>query len=128
MAESLIPHDFEDFVLQTLDSVAQLEALLLLRDHRAEEWSADMVAARLYIRAEETLSWLERLCGNGLLTSNSGSPLLYRYQPRSTALEQTVDRLVDVYAKQLVPVTHLIHSKPRTRVQEFADAFKLRKH
>jgi len=127
MADSLIPHDIEEFVLQTLDSVAQLEALLLLRAHREEEWSADAIAVRLYIRVEETLPWLERLCDNGLLTSSSGSPPLYRYQPRSMALEQTVDRLADVYAKQLVPVTNLIHSKPRTRVQEFADAFKLRK-
>jgi len=99
---------------------------LLLRTHRAVEWSADTVAARLYIKADETLLWLERLCGNGLLNSNCESPPLYRYQPRSMELEQTVDRLADVYAKQLVPVTNLIHSKPRTRVREFADAFKLR--
>jgi hypothetical protein len=38
-----------------------------------------------------------------------------------------VDRLAELYSKYLIPVTHLIHSKPQTRVREFADAFKLRK-
>jgi hypothetical protein len=37
------------------------------------------------------------------------------------------DLLADVYARYLVPVTNLIHAKPKSRVQEFADAFKLRK-
>jgi hypothetical protein len=37
-------------------------------------------------------------------------------------------RAVELYSRQLVPVTHLIHSKPRpARVQEFAEAFRLRK-
>jgi hypothetical protein len=37
-----------------------------------------------------------------------------------------IARLADVYARHLIPVTNLIHSKPR-RIREFADAFKLRK-
>jgi hypothetical protein len=38
-----------------------------------------------------------------------------------------VNQVAACYAKYLIPVTNLIHTKPRTRVQEFADAFKLRK-
>jgi len=38
-----------------------------------------------------------------------------------------VERVADVYARYLVPVTNLIHAKPQIKVQKFADAFKLRK-
>jgi hypothetical protein len=37
-----------------------------------------------------------------------------------------VDRLADAYAKHLIPVTNMIHAKPR-RIREFADAFRFRK-
>jgi len=127
MADDLIPDDIRQFILQNIDSIVQLEALLLLRVNRGLEWNADAVARRLYIKAEETLPWLERLCADGYLVLDSGNPSVYRYQPRSAELGQMIDRLADVYARHLVPVTHLIHSKPRTRVQEFADAFRLRK-
>lgn len=127
MTDRLIPDDTIEFVLQNIDSIVQLEALLLLRANREVEWDVDGVAGRLYINAEEIRPWLERLCSAGCLVSISASPLLYRYQPRSAELEQMIDRLADVYAEHLVAVTHLIHSKPRTRVQKFADAFRFRK-
>jgi hypothetical protein len=53
--------------------------------------------------------------------------LAYRYQPDSPKLAEMVDRLAEFYSKYLVPVTNLIHSKPQTKVQQFAAAFKLRK-
>ena len=37
-----------------------------------------------------------------------------------------VARLSEVYRRHLIPITNLIHSKPR-RIREFAEAFKLRK-
>lgn len=126
MTDSLIPEDTREFILQTIDSIVQLEALLLLRANRELEWDVDAIAGRLYIKMEAVVPWLERLCNDGCLVSINAT-LLYRYQPRSTELEQSIDRLADVYAEQLVAVTHLIHSKPRTRVQKFADAFRLRK-
>jgi len=38
-----------------------------------------------------------------------------------------LERTAEAYAKHLVPVTNLIHSKPKPRIQEFADAFRFRK-
>jgi hypothetical protein len=38
-----------------------------------------------------------------------------------------IDHVAEVYDRYLIPVTHLIHAKPRTRVHAFADAFRLRK-
>jgi hypothetical protein len=124
----LIPEDVKAFILEMLDCVTQLEALLLLRANGEGEWPADAVAGRLYIGEQETAPLLERLCSKGLLASSGEEPRVYRYQPHSAELGQMMDRLADVYAKHLVAVTHLIHAKPRVRVQQFADAFRLRNH
>ncbi len=127
MAEDLIPIEIKQFILKSIDSIAQLEALLLLRNNPLEEWDAGKVARRLYISEQETTILLGRLCDEGFIVAKSDQTLRYQYQPRTTELMQMVNQLAEIYAKQLVPVTNLIHSKPRTRIQEFADAFKLRK-
>lgn len=127
MGEALIPDDVQAFLLQHIDSVAQLEALLLLRADPTGAWSAETLAKRLYITAQEAAVVLDRLAADGFLATPQDLPGSYQYHPASGELADMVDRIAALYAKYLVPVTNLIHSKPRTRVQEFADAFKLRK-
>lgn len=122
-----IPDDVRRFILMSIDSIAQMEALLLLRDKPQEEWDTATIARRLYISEQETSDVLTRLCAQGLLYVNGSPAPRYQYQPQSTEMEQMVNRVADVYTKHLVSVTNLIHAKPRTRIQEFADAFKLRK-
>ena len=70
---------------------------------------------------------LGRLYTDGFLVLIDQGLHVYQYHPRSHRLAQLVDQVAEFYARYLIPVTNLIHAKPRTRVQEFADAFKLRK-
>lgn len=37
-----------------------------------------------------------------------------------------VDELVGLYGRLLIPITNLVHAKPR-RIRQFADAFRFRK-
>ncbi|HYE74569.1 MAG TPA: hypothetical protein VEF04_14615 [Blastocatellia bacterium] len=127
MSENPIPDDVREFILENIDSIGQLEALLLLRSSPGEDWNAQGVAKRLYVSEQDATLILTRLNTSGLIAVKSGKPPLYRYQPSSDDLRSIVDRLAETYSKHLVPVTNLVHSKPRTRIQEFADAFKLRK-
>jgi hypothetical protein len=123
----MIPDDVAQFILDKIDSIAQLEALLLLRRDAEEKWSAAKLAQRLYTSETQTTEALERLCAAGLAVAAEGASLVYSYQPVSAELGELVDRMAHVYSKHLVPVTNLIHSKTKTRVQEFADAFRIRK-
>ena len=127
MSSDLIPDDVRQFILDKIDSVAQMEALLLLRNNPELGWDVAAVAKRLYIDENQAGQTLARLLEEKLVIAQPGEPPQYRYQPSSAELQQMVDRVAEVYSKQLVPVTNLIHSKPKTRVQEFADAFKFRK-
>lgn len=127
MGNDFIPDDVEQFIRKNIDSVAQLEALLLIRSDPEAEWSIGVLAKRLYTSEKQTVESLERLYSDGLLIRQVGPPVLYRYQLGSNELRELVDSVAEAYAKHLVPITNLIHSKPKTRVQEFADAFRWRK-
>ena len=117
-----IPADIRSFIARYIDSVAQLEALLLLRDSPSESWTADKVAKRLYTTGTDCEHVLARLCDDGLLSCSDG---IYRYGCEAM-LAAAVDRLAEAYRRQLIPITNLIHAKPR-RIREFADAFKLKR-
>ncbi len=119
----LIPEDLRDFILRHIDSIAQLEALLLLRRNLSEAWTAEVGARRLYISEAEATNALDQLCESGLLTCDEGR---YRFDPQSDEQRQMVERLAESYSRHLIPVTNLIHGKPR-RLREFSDAFKIRK-
>jgi len=127
MTSNPIPEDVRQFILDKIDSVAQLEALLLLRANPSDDWDAAAVAKRLYVDEPQAGSALNRSLEEKLLFTPSAEPRRYRYQPESPELGRMIDRVAEIYSKHLVPVTNLIHSKPKSRVQEFADAFKFRK-
>jgi hypothetical protein len=123
MAREPIPADLRDFILRYIDSIAHLEALLLLRAHPGMAWEPPAVAARLYTTPAQAVEVLAQLCEERLLVSDDGS---YRYDGQSVEHLAMIDRLADTYAKHLIPITNLIHAKPR-RIRQFADAFKFRK-
>ena len=127
MNRESIPNDVRQFILERIESVAYLEALLLLRSKRERPWSSEAVANRLYIDQKQTAELLTRLHADGFVTAEGENDAVYRYQPDTAQLEQMVDSLAEFYGKHLVPISNLIHSKPKTRVQEFADAFRIRK-
>jgi DNA-binding MarR family transcriptional regulator len=127
MVDDLIPDDVRQFILRFIESVAHLEGLLLLRSDPQTAWTVDQVAGRLYIDKAQAAGVLAYLSANGFLNT-TGSPVpAYSYRPASRELAQTVDRVAEYYSKYLIPVTNLIHSRPKPKIQQFADAFRLRK-
>lgn len=124
MAQDVVPKEVRDFIDKHIDSVSQLEALLLLRRNPELKWDAPGTANRLYISEQEAAAVLAKLSAEGLLVAEEGGR--YRFGCRTAESHELVDRLAGLYARHLIPVTKLIHSKP-DRIQQFADAFKLRR-
>ncbi|WP_306397678.1 hypothetical protein [Telluria beijingensis] len=105
-----------------------LEAMLLLRADPTQQWESAMLASRLYIRERVASQLLADLCTAGISRPcDPPAAHCYRYDPASEVLRERIDRLADLYARQLVDVTHLIHSSLERQAQQFADAFRLRK-
>ncbi len=124
MTDSVIPNDARQFLLRNIDSVAQWEGLLWLRGHADTAWDAAAVARHLYISESETAVLLNGLVERGIVAAEDGG--LYRYKPARPETDVLVGSCADLYRQYLIPVTKIIHSKP-SRVQAFADAFRIRK-
>jgi hypothetical protein len=122
MPSEPIPEDVREFIQTYIDSIAELEALLLLRRETSTSWNTTTVAARLYVTKEDAADLLKKLLAHGFLKF---SRKMYQYQCPAE-MDLLVGRVAEFYARQLIPMTHLIHSKPG-RIREFANAFKLRK-
>lgn len=122
MAES-IPADIRQFVLRHIDSIAEMEALVMLSTSPQAWWDAQQVATRLYISVAEAERVLGRLAAQNLFKQAEGR---YRFARLHEDDAATVERLTEMYAKQLISITNLIHGKRSSRIQEFAEAFRLR--
>jgi len=122
MPDEPIPEDIRQFILDYIDSIAQLEALQLLRREPGTGWTISALAQRLYIEEAQAEDALEGLRDARLVASNDDT---FRLAPQSSGQGSLLDRLLDLYTRHLIPVTNLVHAKPRVRA--FADAFKFRK-
>jgi hypothetical protein len=126
--EPVVPLEVQRFVLDRIGSIAQLEALLMMRNAPDTWWPASSLAERLYISERACRGELEALTAQGLLFGRHGDiGWQFRYSPSTGELREFVDRLVYYYSKHLVVISNLLHSRPRTRLHEFAEAFSLKK-
>ena len=122
----MIPEEVTIFLVRHIDSIAELEALLFLREHRDQSWSSASVAERIYSSEEVSAIILARLTESGFITAD-GTPALFQYGPRTQELARMLDQLAEVYAKYLVPVTEIVHKKSRRNIEGLAQAFKFKK-
>ena len=124
-----MPGEFPDhvriFIEENINSVEQLEVLLLLRQDRQKQWTADSVSQALYTPAAAAAKRLADLVARQIAVTDE-SLQNYSYQPSSTELGKIVDDLATVYRDRRVAVISLIYSKPSDHVKAFADAFKFR--
>lgn len=114
------------FILTSIPSVPHLETLLLLWRERNREWDAAGVAQRIYVPERTAAAVLAELAASGLVAT-TGDPPRCRFDATREALATLVARLDAAYARDLVGVTRLIHSRSSRQAQAFADAFKWRK-
>ena len=122
ISEELMPQQVRDLIVRHIDSVAQLEALLFLHARPSEQWDVASVANRLYAPLADMAAALRGLADDGFLVRNGEH---YRYA-RDSDRNMAVEMLAEAYVRYLVPITNLIHSKPR-HIRAFSEAFKLRK-
>lgn len=122
-------HDAEvrQFLLDQIDSVPHLEALLLLWNSRPALWEADELARRLYVGREVALRLLQDLVRQQLIDSDAGSPERYCYRDEPADRDRLIRMVDETYRREVVRVSTLIHSKPSSSVRDFARAFRFTK-
>jgi hypothetical protein len=127
LQESGLPEEVRRLIVDHIESVEQLEILLLLYQQRGRTWTAEEVARELRVAASSAGERLEELQRDALLSRVEGEPMRYRYDPASSKLDGVVGGLATAYSERRVTVINLIFSKPVDKIRTFADAFRLRR-
>ena len=121
------PSEIEQFIAQHIESLAQLEALLLVRREPERSWSCDDLSRQLYVAPDVCLGIVADLERRGFLERVSPQDEIFRYRPGDPAANRLIDQLADLYQQRRVAVITHIYSKPVKKVQTFADAFRFRR-
>jgi hypothetical protein len=127
VADSGLSDDVRQFIEWSLDSVEQLEVLLLLKSRPETSWDAKSVASLLGLLPGTAAKCLEDLGTRNLLDVRIADRLRFRYAPGTGRLAETVDGLAKAYAEQRVLVLELLMAKPQRPIRDFLDAFRIRK-
>ena len=116
--------DVDRFILERIDSVSHLEALLLIWRSRPKRWSADELGARIYLRTDATRNILQDLARQQLIAIVPETDDQYFFETKSGDQDRLLGLVDDAYRKELVRVSTMIHSKAPSSVREFAKAFR----
>ena len=127
MAETGISAQVRNFLAAHVESVLELEVLLLLRERPDRSWTAAELAQDLKIDVTWAGAQLAKLAGDKILQPDSANIGQYRYAPASPEMDAVIGEVANAYASHRVTIIGLIFSKPTSTLKTFADAFRIRK-
>ena len=119
--------DVYEYILEKIESVPHLEAVILLWNSRPVGWTADELASRIYVPAERTSEILQDLIRQQFAQQTSGPPPRYSYHPRNEEQNEWMFRVDTAYRREIVRISTMLHSKASPSVREFARAFRFKK-
>ncbi len=124
MTSARLDQNIEKFIHACINSVEQLEILLLLRSRK--ELDAETITQELRTTSssvEKRLSDLMRK--NLVILREQDGKQTYVYDPPSLYTD-TMDQLASLYSSHRVSVINLIFSKPPDALTGFSDAFRFK--
>src|SRR6185437_15837600 len=123
------PEEVNQFILEEIDSVPHLEALLMLWNTRPKPRSVEGMAKALYVSPETAHKILQDVAQRGLIVpvSAPGAAEQYGYQSQSADRDALLRAVESTYRRELVRVSTMIHSNASPAVREFARAFRFTK-
>jgi hypothetical protein len=124
LTTSRLPLVVKELLTAHIDSVGQLEVLLVFFNNKHTAWAPISVGAEL--RSNETLTRQQiiKLTESGFLRKISENEYIYNASPE---LDAKVELLCRTYKEMSVAVIGFIYEKPTDKLKALADAFKIKK-
>lgn len=121
------PHeDILRFIVDQIDTVPHLEALLLLWENPSNSWRVEDLTSRIYVSSDAAARILRDLEQRKLVKPSAatvGYVFDFSWDPHGEFMR----RVAATYRRHLVQVTTMIHAKASPSVREFARAFEIKK-
>lgn len=115
--------DLHAFILDNIDTVPHLEALLLVWNSRPHPIDKGELVERLFVKPAGCRSILADLARRSLVKVHQGKLNLCSYLP-SPDNDRFLESLAYAYRTDLIGISTLIHSKASPGIREFARAFE----
>ena len=122
-----LPSDVVQFVNDSIDSIEQLELLVMLINSSHRYWDAASAGRALGVNPGTTQRDLERLATRNLLAVNLGNDVSYRFEPGSPRLRATSEAFAAAYRNNPRALFRLVAERQKRAVRDFADAFRIRR-
>jgi DNA-binding MarR family transcriptional regulator len=118
----------DQFVLDEIDSVPHLEALLLLWSNQPKVWSASEMGKALYVDTAYAGQILKDLRQRNLASEKAELAERFFYDATiSEERNKLVQALDATYRREIIRISRMIHAKGSPAVREFAKAFRFTK-
>lgn len=113
------------FLHACIDSVEQVEVLLLLHNHPEKSWTVREITAELRSTENSISKRLADLYSRKVLVADPKQPERHRYSPASEELRDVIRRLSEENAIRPYRVIDAIYSKPPKDLLAFSESFKM---
>jgi hypothetical protein len=128
MEDAAFSDEFCRFLRAAVPTVDAAEVLLLLRRDPQRWWSADEVVGALApsvsLSAAAASACLAAFQANGLIAA--GADKRVQYRPGTGELDAHVRTLAQAYLERPVTLIRVIYALRDSKIQSFADAFRLK--
>jgi hypothetical protein len=126
-----LPKELQEFVIQSFDSVEELETFLLLHESASRNWTAAEISRQLQSNVVSIERRLKDLIQKKLIiqipTITSNDKSSFCYTPVNVTLNRLALQLTSFYKTHRIRIIELLFSKSKLKLNSFADAFKIRK-
>jgi hypothetical protein len=112
MSRDDLPEHVRTLIESHIESVQQVEILVLLRAAAERGWAAGELCRSLHLSAAVCEGWIDRFAAAGIVT-RTDERILYA---AGTPHDPAVDDLLDLYSRRRHSVIESIYGKPRDAV------------
>ena len=127
VSERVFSEELEKFIAAEINSLEQLEILLLLSGNPHKWWTAAGVYEVIKSSVQSVQDRLNEMVQRGMLRKETDNETRFQFGPTNDSIWRVTSELRDAYKERSVKVVQAIYSKPPDAVQEFARAFRVRK-
>ena len=126
MPDLEVPYEVRHLIAKHLESMEQVEVLLLLARNAPRSWSVSDVASELRWPQRGAQQCLEELSRGSLVRrAGGGASGTYEYAP-TPGDRDSIATLMHIYDTRPLLLGRLIYDRPPTVARSFADAFRIR--
>jgi len=119
-----VPKEIQRFISDYIQTLEQLEVLLLVAALPDRAWTVDGVFQVVQTNREVVQARLDEFVGRGLMHVAAGE---YRYAPQTPELARQVAATSEFYKLRRHTMVEFIYSRPDDELRNFSDAFRFRK-